>query len=407
MAATKTARPAKRKLKILILLLYYHPYPTGLTYYAQVVAEELARRGHAVTVLAARHTKETPLGESMLNGVRVVRLWAPIRISRGLIMPTYPWALYRLLHEHDVVNIHIPTLETALVAFLAGIAGVKIVATHHSDLILPKGIANDMITKIMFALYKYMARRAACIVNSCEDYANSSTYLLPFPEKVRTVYPPISIPEPDLASAKRLRQRLRHEEGPLLGFSGRFVEEKRPELLIRSLEIINAKYPNARIAFTGQHNVRYEDTWQKHRALIERYGAQLIFLGLLETKQELANFYAACDLFVLPSDSEGFGMVQAEAMLCGTPVVATDIPGGRIAVLKTGMGKLAQPGDWKSIGETILQVLDNPEQYIKPRDYIASIFSVTETVNRYEEIFYEFAQNRLADAAVKQNLAHD
>ena len=128
----------RRKLKILIILLYYHPHHTGLTYYVRMVAEELARRGHEVTVVCARHTRELPPGETTMNGVRIVRLWAPIALSRGRIMPTYPWAIYRLLREHDVVNIHIPLLETALVAFLAGIAKVKVIPTHHGDLILPR-----------------------------------------------------------------------------------------------------------------------------------------------------------------------------------------------------------------------------------------------------------------------------
>ena len=142
----------KQKLKILMLLLYYHPHSTGLTHYVKVVAEELVRRGHEVTVVASRHTNLTPLGESALNGVRVIRLWAPIRISRGLLMPNYPWRIYQLLRTHDVVNIHIPLLETALVAMLASIVGVKVIPTHHGDLILPTGLFNRLITKDRFCV---------------------------------------------------------------------------------------------------------------------------------------------------------------------------------------------------------------------------------------------------------------
>ena len=82
-----------RRLKILISLLYYYPHPTGLTYHAQLVAEELARRGHQVTVLASRQSRDLPRQPEIHNGVRIVRLWAPIRLSRGMIMPTYPWHL--------------------------------------------------------------------------------------------------------------------------------------------------------------------------------------------------------------------------------------------------------------------------------------------------------------------------
>ena len=392
MPRTDAATGAGAKLKILMLLLYYHPHPTGLTYLAQVVAEGLASRGHQITVLVARHTKETPLGETMHNGVRVVRLWAPIRISRGFVMPSYPWRLYRLLRQHDVVAMFTPMFESALGAFLAQVAGLKVVASHTSDLILPKKGANSFVTAVMFAIFRYMARRSACIISLSADYADNSAWLAPFLSKVRPVYPPIVIPEPDPESAKRLREKLRNNDGPLIGFSGRFVEEKRPELLIKSLDVVSTKYPDARIVFTGQHEIPYEDTWARHRPLMETFRAQLEFLGLLETKQELANFYAACDVFVLPSDSEGFAMAQVEAMLCGTPVVMTDIPGGRVAVQETGMGKLAQAGDWRSIGETILEVLDNRERFVKPQEKIAEIFSMDDTLDQYEAIFREFAR---------------
>lgn len=392
MPTTHAEKGTGSKLKILMLLLYYHPHPTGLTYYAQLIAEGLAKRGHEVTVLVARHSRETPLGESTLNGVRIIRLWAPIRISRGFIMPSYPWRLYRLMREHDVVNIHTPMFESALAAFVARVADLKVVVTHHSDLILPKGAMNRLISIVMFAIFRYMARRSACIFNASEDYADNSAWLAPFRSLVRTAYPPIFIPEPDAECARQLRAKLRHDGGPLIGFSGRFVEEKRPELLIHSLEIINTKYPEARLLFTGQHEIPYEDTWEKHRPLMERFSAQLEFLGLLETKQELANFYAACDVFVLPSDSEGFAMAQVEAMLCGTPVVMTDIPGGRVPVQKTGMGKLAKPSDWRSIGETILEVLGNREDFVKPREKIAETFSLDDTLDNYEASFREYAR---------------
>jgi hypothetical protein len=72
------------KLKILICLLYYFPHRTGLTIHVQRVAEELVRRGHEVTVLTARYNQALPRDSIMHNGVRVVRLWAPIHLSLPL-----------------------------------------------------------------------------------------------------------------------------------------------------------------------------------------------------------------------------------------------------------------------------------------------------------------------------------
>ncbi len=391
---TNRTQRSQDKLKILIVLLYYHPHTTGLTQYVRMLAEELVCRGHEVTVVASCHSPELPQGESELNGVRVVRLWAPIALSRGRIMPTYPWAIYRLLREHDVVNIHVPLLETALVAFLAGKAGIKLIPTHHGDLILPDSLINNMITRIMFALYKYMAKRVPCIIGYSDDYADTSYYLQPFRDKVKTIYPPVTIPVPDPAGVKRLRDKWQHNGGPLIGYAGRFVQEKRPDLLIRSLEVINGKQPNARVVFAGEFDISYEGTWQQHQDLVDRFRSQLVFLGLIHDKQELANFYAACDVLVMPSDSDCFALVQGEAMLCGTPVVMTDIAGGRVAVKLSGMGKLAKPGNARSIGETTLSVLENIDRYTQTRDFIRGIFSLEETVNQYESVFYEYARAR-------------
>ena len=97
------------------------PHRTGLTIHVQRVAEELARRGHEVTVLTARYKLSLPRDDEMHNGVRVVRLWIPpIPISRGMIMPAYPWAALGLMLQNDVVWVSTPMMETALVSMLAG-----------------------------------------------------------------------------------------------------------------------------------------------------------------------------------------------------------------------------------------------------------------------------------------------
>ncbi len=395
----KPVEDSNRKLRILMLLLYYHPHPTGLTHYVKTVAESLAQRGHKVTVLAAQHTRATPLGDHVENGVRIVRLWAPVRISRGMLMPSFPWRLAGLLREHDIVNVHMPMLESAFVALAAPLCGVKIVATHHADLVLPKSPINNLITTIMYTCQQVLMRRARCVIAYSEDNADNSFYLKRVRQNVRTIYPPVVIPEPDAMKVRQLQSVWRSNGGPLIGFCGRFAEEKRPDLLIRSLQVINQKYPNARVVFAGENEISYEDTWTRHRKLVERFNSQLIFLGLLRDKKELANFYAACDVLVVPSDTEVFGLVQGEAMLCGTPVVATDIHGGRVAVTVTGMGTLARKGDWRSIGEAALAVLDNPRRFIKPKAAIQGIFSLEMTVDQYESVFYEFASNQLPEGS--------
>lgn len=376
------------KLSILICLLYYVPHRTGLTLYVQQLAERLAARGHRVTVLCARHSPDTPAGESIENGVRVVRLQPlPFAISRGMILPGYPRALARLIREHDVVSVHTPLMETALIGMAARAAGKPVVITHHGDLVLPAGARNRLITAVMFAFYRSLARIAPALVCHTLDYARNSYYLSPYLEKVAVIPPFIDVPRPDPARVSELRRSWSPSGGPVIGFAGRFVEEKRPDLLIQALEVINRTFPDARIVFAGQHQIPYEAYWPRHQDLVERFRDQLVFLGVVPSPRDMADFYAACDVLALPSDTECFALVQVEAMLCGTPVVMTDTPGGRVPVQLTGMGRIVPRGDWRALGEGIVEVLRDRPRYVRPAAEIERHFPVEGTVSRYEELF--------------------
>ncbi len=373
-----------RPLRVLAALQYYLPHRTGVPIHVQRVAEALVQRGHQVTILAARHSIELPRDET-INGVRIVRLWAPLRVSRGMVMPAYPWAAWGLIRLHDVVWLHTPMLETSLMAFMTRAAGKQLIATHHGDLILPPGLFNRFVRWFTYANYRFMASRAARLIAYSHDYADHSYYLRPFRDHVSVIYPPIEVPDPDSERVAELRERWQADGGPIIGFAGRFVQEKRPDLLIRALEVINRSFPRARVVFAGEYDIRYEDTWERNQALVQRYRDQLIFLGQLSSMQAMANFYAACDVLVLPSDTECFALVQVEAMLCGTPVVMTDTPGGRVPVSVTGMGATVPRGDWEAIGAAVVDILQQPERYARPRADIERAFSLDETVRRYEK----------------------
>jgi glycosyltransferase involved in cell wall biosynthesis len=247
-----------RPLRILVALQYYLPHRTGPPIHVQRVAEALVRRGHTVTILTARHSIDLPRDET-INGVRIVRLWGPLRVSRGMIMPAYPWAAWGLIRQHDVVWLQTPMLETSLLAFLAGRQGRQVIATHHGDLILPPGLFNRFVRWFTFQHYRYMAQRRPADRYS-HDYADNSYYLAPFRDKVSVIFPPILVPDPDAARVAELRDRWQRDDGPIIGYAGRFVREKRPDLLIRALEVINRTCPNARVVFAGEYDIRYEDT---------------------------------------------------------------------------------------------------------------------------------------------------
>jgi len=190
-----TTSPCERRtqsMRLLIALQYYLPHRTGYTLHVRRVAEALATRGHAVTVLTARHLPSLPAREQ-IAGVEVVRLAAPVRISRGAVMPTYLWHAWRLAAAADTIWLSSPLLETALWGMIAKARRKRLVITHHGDLHLPGGLFDRFIEWFTYRNYRIGASLADAIVGYSADYAAHSPYLLPYGDKTTIISPPISM----------------------------------------------------------------------------------------------------------------------------------------------------------------------------------------------------------------------
>lgn len=384
------ARPAastdgSRPMKILMILTYYHPHWTGLTAYARRLAEGLARRGHPVTVLASRHDPELPR-EEVHNGVRVVRLPVLFRLSRGVVMPGFASAVWRHMKEADVVQIHTPLLEAPLVTFFGRLLRRPVVFTHHGDLVMPEGTFNRIVERVVTALMTWALRMATRITVHSGDYARNSAFLSPFLHKLDAIYPPSDLPTPDREAVAAWRRELEMENRPLVGFAGRWVEEKGFDYLLQAVPRVRESLPDAHFLYAGEPNVLYEDFFRKCAPYLEPVRQHVTMLGLITDPSRLANFYALCDVFALPSRTDCFPSTQVEAVLSGTPLVTTDIPGAREVVQVTGMGVLVPPRDPEGLAGGIIEVLTKRERYIRPTDEIHGIFDMEKSVGEYESL---------------------
>ena len=373
-------------MKILMALTYYYPHWTGLTAFAQRMAEGLVRMGHQVTVVSSRYDRKLPR-EDEHNGVRIVRVPTLLRLSRGQIMPSFPIVVNRLVREHDVVQVHTPMLETWLVGALAHRAGRKLLMTHHGDVVMPAGLGNRLVQRAMNVLMYGGAQVADAISIYTRDYAMHSRFLHPFLDKTVYIFPPVAFPRADDVAAQRWRRELSLDGQKLVGFAGRFVEEKGFDYLLKAIPLLSAHMPDVRFVFAGESNVVYERFYQRCLPLIEAQRDRLVMLGLLTAPQQVADFYAMCDVFALPSRTDCLASVQVEAMLSGTPVVATDIPGARQAVKRSGMGLLVEPRDEQAFAEGLMRVLEHPEVYHRPYEEIRSIFEPERSLTQYERLF--------------------
>jgi glycosyltransferase involved in cell wall biosynthesis len=376
-------------MRILIALTYYRPHVSGVTVYAERLARGLARRGHQVTVLTSRFAPCLPPRER-LDGVEVVRVPVHTKVSKGVIMPLFPLYAGALIRAADVVNVHMPQFEAALLGGLGRVARRRIVVTYHCDLRLPPGWFNRAVHLALAPLNELAARAAHAIVINTADYGAGSPFLSRHAAKLRPIDPPVELPAPDPDLTARLAARWQLDDGVRIGFAARFAAEKGVEYLLQALPRVLAALPNARIVFTGA----YKDTVgeEEYRAqlapLLERHAPHLSFLDLLRP-EEMPSYFALCDVLAVTSlnSTESFGLVQVEAMLAGTPVVASDLPGVREAVRRTGMGRIVPPRDPTALAAALIDVIQNRAAYQRPRSAVATCFDLDRTLEAYEHLF--------------------
>lgn len=167
---------------------------------------------------------------------------------------------------------------------------------------------------------------------------------------------------------------------PVVVAAGRFVDQKDFATLITAFKrVLDTR--EARLLLLGDGPLR-EDLLALARSL-----------GIAECIDMpgfCANpvpFLNAASVVVLSSRHEGFGMVLAEALACGTPVVSTDCPHGPAEILEHGRyGRLTPVGDSEALAQAILATLGAP----LPRDVLqarGNVFSVTTAAEQYLGLF--------------------
>lgn len=137
--------------------------------------------------------------------------------------------------------------------------------------------------------------------------------------------------------------------------SGRLHTQKNQALLLEAFAKAREAHGDLRLIILGEGELRRPLEQQAEGLGIREH------VDLPGFVRNPYAWYRAADLFILPSNREGFPNVLVEAMACGTPVIATDCPGESATILEHGRhGKLVAQGDRAQLTAAILDSLENP-----------------------------------------------
>ena len=235
-----------------------------------------------------------------------------------------------------------------------------VIALHGADWFLPEQAQfykpwDVLYVKVMMPLYLWKASRAVSVSQMTTDDFNRVLRLPP--GKIQTIYiaaakhmRPISDP----AVLEAVKRRYDLPQRFILTLSG-YDRGRRKNIdrLIAAYRLVHGRTPHE-LVIGGRDCEKFRLDY----AIPEQgYGAAIRFPGWID-QQDLPAVYSLADLFLFPSRVESFGIPLVEAMVCGTPIVASDMQGLREIAGDAAVAVDAD--DPRAIAEAVLRVLGDP-----------------------------------------------
>jgi phosphatidylinositol alpha-1,6-mannosyltransferase len=389
-------------MKILILTPEFPPQFGGIGTHCYEMAKHWSRDAD-VTVLAPAAGGRTGADERFgvvevrPTGSRVARLWRTEREIRRLIAAD----------RFDVV--YVAHWRTCGVAFrLACARGVDtlryVQAIHGGEVLYLLRSRTKVLTRRLFrwttgpadrlvALGEYQAELLEQL-----DVARDRVFVSPEGVDMSSFQRPAT---EDVLTG--LRQRHRLEGKRVILTVARLVPHKGHDMVIRALPEILLRVPDAAYLIVGSGM-----TADALRSLADDLGVaeQVRFAGFVPD-HELASHYYLCDVFVMPSkelngDTEGFGIVFAEAAACGKPTVGGRTGGVVEAVQDGRTGLLVEPNSTAAIADAVVTLLT--DESLAQRMGEAGRRRVTERM-QYQDIAASILSACRAGLATPQGVA--
>ncbi|MDI3488527.1 MAG: hypothetical protein PWR26_1244 [Methanosarcinales archaeon] len=370
------------------------------------LARHTARLGHEVVVLERRwrgldHHEERDgvlferfdlnVCPNVSNAVPVYTMMkSPLGVLR-LVVDRALFALKarRYLDGFDVVHVHLPFAANVLLA-LDGSLGKRMVYTVHADeyrLGLSRFLKPPLVTRA-FSPDLYLMRRVKKSVLLNESIMSKIVEKGIKKESLEAIPNGVNLHWFDFTDNEGIKNSYGFDDFVVL-FVGTLTPRKGVEYLVKALHLIGDEKVQLVIAGNDRADVSYSS---KIKDYVERKRINVRFMGFLHPKM-LKGLYAVCDVFVLPSLEEGFGMVLTEAMASGKPLVGTRVGGIPMQIRDGWNGFLVEPANEEQLAERIEYLIENEEERKRmgknSRRLAEEEFSWERIAKRYVEVYEE------------------
>lgn len=285
------------------------------------------------------------LGDGLCSGVGETRSWhLPSRVLKGrlphrLALTWVRWRMLRALREAaaDVLLLDGVGVARLLLPLLHRLPGLQVAVLFHG---VTRLNARDIRLFRQFPAERLrVAAVSATLARTLEQALGRPV------RSVRVALDPHAFGQ-QLLGREQARQALGLADGgPVLGAVGRLVESKGFAMLIEAFAVARTRQPGAQLVILGDGELR-----KQLQARAEALGVadSVRFCG---HRDDLARLYPAFDWLLVPSRSEGLGLVLQEAALSGVPVICSDLPVFREQLGEAG--RYLPVGDQPSWAEAI------------------------------------------------------
>jgi glycosyltransferase involved in cell wall biosynthesis len=262
-----------------------------------------------------------------------------------------------LSKARPVSVVHCHTVFTALPFALFGFpGGTKSVYTCHNPVWTAEKSEADLLNRLVGKVEKLVMKKFDCVTTETPSAAAEISRKCSLPEgKVKVVTSFLDFKE--MSGGDRAYFRKKYgARGPVVMFLSKLNRIKGVDVFLKAASLVKAEVPEATFVVAGPASFEGDESDAAWRSMAEELGLgdSVIFTGAIPEK-ELPDAYASADVFCLPTRREVFGLVVAEAMAAGLPVVVSDI--AALREVTGGLAAFARREDHEGFAMAIIGLL--------------------------------------------------